>query len=111
MLLPFAAVSEDQALTTTNRPPPFARGTINKLDQYHKTLSILPRSGDAEEDFLWTARTVIYLGPERLTADKLRPGDEIAIRHQTDADGKRLIVRMKVYREGIPRTALDKTEP
>ncbi len=100
----------DDPATSTNRPPPFARGTIIKLDQYHKRLSIKSKIG-AEEEFSWTPRTIIYLGPDRLTADKLQPGDEIAIRHRTDTDGKRSIVRLKIYRDGVPRTALEKTEP
>ncbi len=104
------ATAAEPSATETNRPPPFARGTINKLDQYHKVLTVLSKDGE-EKEFYWTPKTIIYLGPKRLTPDKLQPGDEIAIRHQVNQDGNLSIVRMKVYREGVPRTALEQTEP
>lgn len=104
------ATAAESSATETNRPPPFARGTINKLDQYHKVLTVLSKTGE-EKEFQWTSKTIIYLGPKRLTPDKLQPGDEIAIRHQVNQEGNLSIVRMKVYREGVPRTALEQTEP
>ena len=87
----------------TNAPPPFAQGRLDKIDLFNKTLVLQTPQGPAT--FAWTERSYIFLGKHRLPAEKLKPGDQLAIRHYPGPDGTLFILRMKVYRDGEGRLA------
>lgn len=82
-------------------PPPFSRGVIDRVDPYTRQLTL--RTAHGLETYGWTDRTTIFLGDQKLTADKLQMGDQIALRHGRAADGQLLALRIKVYREDTPR--------
>lgn len=103
VLLGFALATGPRASAAprTNSPSPFAKGTITELDQRRQALTILTKKGKLAS-FGWTDRTYIFLGKQKLSADKLVVGDRVAIRHDNGPDGQRLVVRMKVYRDDQP---------
>jgi len=89
------------AAPVTNSPPPFAKGTLVKIDQFTRTLTLQTRHG--ERTFIWTGRSLLFLGKQRLTTDQLKPGDLVGLRHATDPAGRLVILRLKVYRDGQGR--------
>ena len=91
------------AAPATNTPPPFAQGRLDKIDLFSKTLVVQTKQGPAT--FAWTDRTAIFFGKQRLPAEKLKPGDQVALRHYTGPDGTLFIQRLKVYRDGDGRPA------
>jgi hypothetical protein len=83
----------------TNAPPPFAKGSLGSLDLIHKSLSL--QTKDGEQTFGWTERTYFFWGKQKITADKLKVGDLVAVRHYRGAEGQLLILRLKLYRDGV----------
>lgn len=72
---------------------PFAKGTIEKLDLPQNLLTLKTRDG--VETFLLTDRTYIFRGKEKISADKLKPGELIALRFTTGEQGQLLVQRIK----------------
>lgn len=70
-----------------------AKGSIEKLDLVHKLLTLKTRDG--LQTFTWTERTYIFRGKEKISADKLKQGEIIALRFYTDEQGQRVVQRIK----------------
>jgi hypothetical protein len=75
--------------------PPFAKGPLRELDKSRKTVTVETKDGLLT--LTMTDRTAIFRGPEKLTFDKLAPGDILAVRFHTDADGRKIASHAKVY--------------
>jgi Cu/Ag efflux protein CusF len=73
--------------------PPLAKGPIEKIDLVHQLLTLKTRGG--LETFTWTESTYIFRGKEKISADKLKPGEIIALRYYTGDQGQRLVQRIK----------------
>lgn len=71
----------------------FAGGPIQAIDLAAKHITILTTNGAAS--FLLAPNTYIFHGKEKLTADKLKVGDNIRLTWYRDANGQRLIRRIK----------------
>ena len=74
---------------------PFAKGTLQAHDFLRRTLTL--KTKDGPRTFTYTVRTYIFRGKEKITPDKLKTGEIIALRFYTEKDGRILVQRMKVY--------------
>lgn len=96
------AASTNTALSTTaaplNRrallPPPFARGTLAKLDLTAKTLTLATPEGD--RTFLFTPTTYIFRGKQKISADQLQSGELVHLTYFTNDAHQVTIRRIKV---------------
>jgi hypothetical protein len=84
----------------TNTVPPFARGTVVKLDP--KSGELLLNSGATNQTYWLSPRTYIFRGDEKLTADKLKPGDLLKLRVVATPTGLISVVRIKVDTNAAP---------
>jgi hypothetical protein len=84
---------------------PFAKGTLVTNDLLRRMLKV--RTEDGTRTFFFTDHTYIFRGKEKITADKLIVGEIVALRFDTDADGRDMIRRIKAY--GTARPAEDKS--
>ena len=81
---------------TTNTAPanPFAAGTLVNLNSKSGELHL--KTPDGDRAYFLTPTTYIFRGEEKLTADKLKPGDLLKLRITTNPTGKVSVVRIKV---------------
>jgi Cu/Ag efflux protein CusF len=90
-----SADAGDGAPDRPARPPsPFAKGTILQID--HNSQLFLLDTADGPREFLWTARTYVYRGKEKLSMDKLRVGDRIKLAFRVNERGLAEVKRIKV---------------
>ena len=101
LIIGLVAAAGATAAPATNAPAPFAQGRLETIDLFNKTLVLQTKQGPSS--FAWTERTFIFFGKQQLPAEKLKPGDQLAIRHYPGPDGTMFILRMKVYRNGEGR--------
>ena len=87
-------------------PPPFAKGPIAKLDLAAKQLTLTLKDGP--HTYAYTDRTYIFRGKEKITADKLKPGETIALSLYADADGHVFVRRIKAPESSPPATDTEK---
>ena len=73
--------------------PPFAKGPIEKIDLANKHLTLKTRDGS--ETIAWTERTYVFRGKEKISADKLKQGEIVAVRFTTGEQGRLVAVRIK----------------
>lgn len=73
--------------------PPFAKGPIEKIDLANKHLTL--KTHDGSETFAWTERTYVFRGKEKISPDKLKQGEIIAVRFYTDEQGRLIAQRIK----------------
>ena len=73
--------------------PPFAKGPIEKIDLANKRLTLKTRDGT--ETIAWTERTYVFRGKEKISPDKLKQGEIIAVRFYTDEQGQLVAQRIK----------------
>ena len=73
---------------------PFAKGIIEKLDLAAQRITLTTKQGPRAFDL--APRTYIFRGKEKLTPDKLKPGDSIKLNYYTNDLGRALIRRIKV---------------
>src|SRR5579871_1248049 len=57
---------------------PIAKGTLQDIDLYRHELKL--KTQDGVRSFLYTTRTYVFRGKEKITADKLKVGETIAVR-------------------------------
>ena len=80
---------------------PFARGVLVRFDAPASEL-ILKTPTNEFSCFLMP-KTYIFRGEEKLTADKLKPGDYLKLRIATDSPTNHLnVIRIKVDTNGPP---------
>jgi Cu/Ag efflux protein CusF len=72
---------------------PFTKGPIEKIDLAHKLLTLKTR--DRLETFTWTERTYVFRGKEKISVDKLKQGEIVALRFYTDEQGQLVAQRIK----------------
>lgn len=74
--------------------PPFARGSILQINA--KSGELLLKTPAGEQTYFLTPKTYIFRGEEKLTADKLKPGDYLKLRVTATASNHLTVVRIKV---------------
>ena len=74
---------------------PIAKGILKEVDLLRHQLTLT--TGDGVRTFTYTARTYMFRGKEKITADKLKVGDVVALRIETDKDGNTTVFRLKTY--------------
>lgn len=79
---------------------PFAKGTLTDIDYQQHALRL--KTVDGMRTFVYTPRTYIFRDKDKITIDKLKTGEIIALRFNTDSEGIGTIVRIKAY--GPPTT-------
>jgi len=73
---------------------PFVRGVLLQLHAKSGELRLKTPSG--EQSFFLTPKTYIFRGQEKITADKLQPGDYLKLRILSAASNRLEVVRIKV---------------
>lgn len=73
---------------------PFARGILLRHDP--RELELVLKISTNEQTFHYTPNTYIFRGKEKLTADKLQPGDFLKLRFTTATNGWLLVNRIKI---------------
>jgi hypothetical protein len=76
------------------KKPPLAKGHIQKIELGKKLLVIETKNGP--ETFILTDAAYIFRAKEKLSANKLKPGDLIALSYYVDTDDRRVVRRIKV---------------
>ena len=66
--------------------PPLASGTLEKLDLAHHRFTLTSTNGP--QTFVITDQTFIYRGKEKISPDKLKPGELIKLRYATEKNGQ-----------------------
>jgi Cu/Ag efflux protein CusF len=79
---------------------PFAKGVIEKLDLTSQRITLTTEGGSRVFDL--TPATYIFRGKDKLSPDKLKPGDSIKLNYYTNDLGRALIRRIKVDLSGPP---------
>ena len=74
---------------------PTAKGTLKEVDLLRHQLTLT--TGDGVRAFTYTARTYMFRGKEKITADKLKVGDVVALRFDIDEAGTATVIRLKTY--------------
>ncbi|GEM_PF-4126903 len=95
LLLAVVLLLAASAPAQTNTVAPFVRGAIVRLDP--KSGELLLKTPKGERTYWLTPRTYIFRGEEKLTADKLKPGDYLKLRVTSN-----LVVRIKVDTNPVP---------
>jgi len=72
---------------------PIAKGTLQEIDLLRRQLKL--KTEDGVRTFAYTARTYIFRDKEKITADKLKVGEVIAVRFVTDKDGNHTLTIIK----------------
>lgn len=72
---------------------PIAKGTLKEVDLLRHQLKLTTEDGP--RTFTYTARTYIFRDKESITVDKLKRGEIIALRFDTDKDGNATVIRIK----------------
>jgi Cu/Ag efflux protein CusF len=75
--------------------PPTAKGMLKEVDLLRHQLTLTTEDG--MRTFTYTARTYMFRDKEKITADKLKVGDVVALRIETDKDGNATVIRLKTY--------------
>jgi hypothetical protein len=76
----------------------FAKGTLTGIDFQRHALRL--QTVDGVRIFVYTPQTYIFRGKDKITVDKLKTGETMALRFHIDSDGINVIVRIKAY--GLP---------
>ena len=70
-----------------------AKGALKEVDLLRHQLKLTTEDG--LRTFIYTARTYIFRDKDKITVDKLKRGEIIAVRFDTDKDGNATIIRIK----------------
>ena len=87
------AAREDARLRRAKSP--IAKGTLKEVDLLRRQLKVTTEDG--VRTFTYTARTYMFRDKDKITADKLKVGDIVALRFGTDKDGNTTVIRIKTY--------------
>jgi hypothetical protein len=72
---------------------PVAKGTLQDIDLLRRQLKL--KTEDGVRTFTYTGRTYIFRDKQKITPDKLKVGEVIAVRFDTDKDGNHTVTRIK----------------
>jgi hypothetical protein len=93
--------STNQVRSTTGmagqerRKLPFAKGALTDIDFQRHELKV--KTADGVQKFFYTPRTYIFRDKDKITVDKLKIGEIIAVRFTTDNNDINTLVRIKAY--------------
>jgi Cu/Ag efflux protein CusF len=73
---------------------PIAKGTLKEVDLLRHQLKLTTEDG--LRTFTYSAQTYVFRDKDRITVDQLKRGEIIALRFDTDKDGKATVTRIKV---------------
>jgi hypothetical protein len=74
---------------------PVAKGTLLDVDLLRHQLKL--QTLDGVRTFTYTTRTYVFRDKEKIGADKLKVGETIAVRFNTDKDGNVTLTRVKAH--------------
>ena len=74
---------------------PFAKGTLLSNDLLRRLMKV--KTEDGTRTFIYTEHTYIFRNKEKITSDKLVVGEIIALRFETDSEGRSIVLRIKAY--------------
>ena len=77
---------------------PIAKGMLKEVDLLRHQFKVATEDG--LRTFTYTARTYMFRDKDKIAADKLKVGDIIALRFETDKDGNATVIRIKAL--GLP---------
>ena len=72
---------------------PIAKGVLKEVDLLRRQLKLT--TGDGVRTFTYTEKTYIFRDKDKITVDKLKRGEIIAVRFDTDKDGNATVIRIK----------------
>jgi Cu/Ag efflux protein CusF len=70
-----------------------AKGVLKEVDLLRRQLKLTTEDG--VRTFTYTERTYIFRDKDKITVDKLKRGEIIAVRFDTDKDGNATVIRIK----------------
>ncbi|MGA2139168.1 MAG: hypothetical protein ABSH14_09940 [Verrucomicrobiia bacterium] len=70
-----------------------AKGVLKEVDLLCRQLKLT--TGDGVRTFTYTEKTYIFRDKDKITVDKLKRGEIIAVRFDTDKDGNAIVIRIK----------------
>jgi hypothetical protein len=79
---------------------PIAKGTLLDVDLLRHQLKL--QTQDGVRTFTYTIRTYIFRDKEKIGAEKLKTGETIAVRFNTDKDGIATLTRIKARTAAPP---------
>ena len=93
---------------------PIAKGTLETIDLLRRQLKL--KTEDGMRTFTYTPRTYIFRDKEKITVDKLKVGEVIALRFNVDENGAAVAQRIKArtpseLMEPPPSASADATNP
>jgi Cu/Ag efflux protein CusF len=88
---------------------PFAKGTLKGIDFLRHELKL--KTVDGVRTFTYTPRTYIFRDKDKVTVDKLKIGEIIALSFNTGNDGVSTVVRIKAYGPPVPGAPPPGPEP
>jgi len=74
---------------------PLAKGTLKEVDLLRHQLKVATEDG--VRMFTYTARTYMFRDKDKITPDKMKVGEIVALRFETDKDGNIVVTRIKTY--------------
>ena len=77
--------------------PPIAKGPLKDVDLLRRQIKLMTEDG--VRTFTYTEKTYIFRDKEKITVDKLKRGEIIAVRFNTDKDGNATVTRIKAQGE------------
>ncbi|HUJ11286.1 MAG TPA: hypothetical protein VL171_14810 [Verrucomicrobiae bacterium] len=102
-----AGTSTNETTGTPAEPPraqfPFAKGTLLSNDLLRRILKV--RTEDGTRTFIYTEHTYFFRNKEKITPDKLVIGEIVALRFDTDGEGRAIVRRAKAYGKPAPAGA------
>ena len=88
---------------------PFAKGTLKGIDFLRHELKL--KTVDGVRTFTYTPRTYIFRDKDKVTVDKLKIGEIIALSFNTGNDGVSTVVRINAYGPPVPGAPPPGPEP
>jgi len=95
-----AAVAHEEAAERRAKLP-VAKGILAEVDLLRHQLKL--KTEDGMRTFTYTLQTYMFRDKDKITVDKLKVGEVIALRFTTDKDGNTTVTRVKA--EGPPLAA------
>jgi hypothetical protein len=98
---PLAALLLAATMVTAQTPqPPFTRGMVERVDITRRIVTIRTKTGPFT--FQLPESAFIYNGADKLTIDRLRTNQYVAVRFHLDAQQIPIIERLKISQPELP---------
>ena len=86
---------------------PVAKGTLVEVDLLRHQFKL--KTEDGVRTFTYTLQTYMFRDKDKITPDKLKVGEIIAVRFTTDKDGNTTVTRLKA--QGPPPASTNQPPP